>query len=57
MNGKKEIGDFMLKFSEEIPFVPVLYRQGMICYSKSLHGDMQGYVNNYFSNIEDWYCD
>ena len=53
--GDSEIGDFVLSFSQEVPFVPLLYRQGMICYSKSLQGDMQGYAENYFSNIEDWY--
>lgn len=56
MNGKGEIGNFVIAFSEELPFIPVLYRQGMICYSKSIRGDMQGYHGNYFSNIEDWYC-
>lgn len=55
MNGEGEIGKFVLEFSQEMPFVPLLYRRGMICYSKSMHGDMQGYVGNYFSNIEDWY--
>lgn len=54
--GKGELGAFLLDFAEEMPFVPVLYRQGMICYSKSMHGDMQGYSDNYFSNIQDWYC-
>lgn len=55
LSGKNEIGAFILSFSQEMPFVPLLYKQGMICYSKSLHGDMQGYVDNYFSNIQDWY--
>ncbi len=55
MDGSTEIGNFVLRFSEELPFIPILYRQGMICYSKSLRGDMQGYYGNYFSNIEDWY--
>lgn len=54
-NGKSEIGKFILAFGEEMPFVPLLYRKGMICYTKSLQGDMQGYDGNYFSNIEDWY--
>ena len=53
--GKNEIGKFVLDYSKEMPFIPVLYRQGMICYSKAMHGDMQGYENNYFANIEDWY--
>jgi hypothetical protein len=55
LDGESEIGKFILEFSEELPFIPLLYRQGMICYSKSMHGDMQGYAGNYFSNIEDWY--
>lgn len=55
LNGDNEIGKFILDFSKEMPFVPLLYRQGMICYAKSLHGDMQGYTGNWFSNIEDWY--
>ncbi|MCR5207353.1 MAG: ABC transporter substrate-binding protein [Eubacterium sp.] len=55
LNGENEIGKFVLDFSQELPFVPLLYRQGMLCYSYSLRGDMQGYTDNYFSNIEDWY--
>lgn len=55
LNSDNELGSFVLNFSQEMPFVPLLYRQGMICYSKSLHGDMQGYADNYFSNIQDWY--
>lgn len=53
--GENEIGKFILDFSAEVPFAPLLYRQGMICYTKSLHGDMQGYADNYFANIENWY--
>lgn len=55
LKGKGEIGDFLLSFAQETPFVPLLYRQGLICYTKSLQGDMQGYDGNWFSNIEDWY--
>ena len=55
ISGKNELGRFVLDFSKELPFIPLLYRQGMICYSKSMHGDMQGYEGNWFSNIEDWY--
>lgn len=55
LNSSNEIGKFILDFQEELPFVPLVYRQGMICYTKGMHGDMQGYEGNYFSNIEDWY--
>lgn len=53
--GKTELGKFMLSFSEEMPFAPLVYRKGMICYSKSLRGDIQGQYGNFFANIEDWY--
>lgn len=55
LNGDSAIGDFTLKFSDEMPFIPVVYRQGIICYSKAMHGDVQGHYGDYFSNIEDWY--
>ena len=55
MKGDCEIGKFVIDFSEEMPFIPLVYRQGMICYSRLIQGDMQGYGTNYFSNIEDWY--
>lgn len=55
LNGEEELGKFILSFSESMPFAPVVYRKGMICYSKSLKGDMQGYYGNFFTNIEDWY--
>ncbi len=53
--GKDEIGSFTLAFSQEMPFVPLLYRQGMICTSKSLQGEVRAWADNYFMNIEDWY--
>lgn len=55
MKGDSEIGKFVIDFSEEMPFIPLVYRQGMICYSRLIQGDMQGYATNCFSNIEDWY--
>lgn len=55
LNGKAELGKFILSFSEDMPFIPVVYRNGVICYSKAMHGDMQGSYGNFFSNIEDWY--
>lgn len=55
MNGDAELGAFLLSFSDEMPYIPLLYRQGMICYSKAMNGDMQGNYNDCFANIEDWY--
>ena len=37
-----------------MPYIPLIYKKGMICYSKAMNGDMQGYYGNYFSNIDSW---
>lgn len=54
LNGKAELGKFILSFNEEMPFIPLVYKKGMICYTKAMNGDMQGYYGNFFSNIESW---
>lgn len=54
-NGEAELGTFLLTFSDEMPYIPLLYRKGMICYSKAMNGDMQGTYNDCFANIENWY--
>lgn len=54
LNGNEELGKFILAFSEEMPFIPLLYKKGMICYAKAMNGDMQGYYGNFFSNIQSW---
>ncbi len=55
LNNGGELGKFILSFSNEMPFVPVVYRKGVICYSKAMHGDMQGCYGDFFANIDDWY--
>ena len=55
INGEAELGRFLLTFSDEMPYIPLLYRKGMICYSKAMNGDMQGTYNDCFANIENWY--
>lgn len=55
--GETELGKFILAFNEEMPYVPLVYKKGMICYTKAMHGDMQGYYGNFFSNIDTWNFD
>lgn len=55
LSGELQLGDFILAFNDEMPFIPIVYRKGMICYSKAMYGDMQGTYSNCFSNIQDWY--
>ncbi len=54
LDGEEELGKFILAFNEEMPYIPLIYKKGMICYSKAMNGDMQGYYGNYFSNIDSW---
>ncbi len=55
MNEDAQLGTFLLAFSEEMPYIPLLYRKGMICFSKAMNGDMQGTYFDCFANIENWY--
>lgn len=55
LNGEIELGKFLLDFSGEMPYIPLLYRKGMICFSKAMNGDIQGTYFDCFTNIEDWY--
>lgn len=55
MDGSGKLGEFLLDFSDEMPFIPVVYRRGMICFTKTMNGDVQGTYYDCFSNIEDWY--
>lgn len=55
LSGESELGKFILAFNEETPFVPLIYKKGMICYTKAMRGDMQGTYGNFFSNIESWH--
>lgn len=55
LNGEAELGSFLISFADEVPFIPLLYRQGMICFSNDMNGDMQGTATDCFKNIENWY--
>lgn len=55
LNGDAELGSFLLAFSNEMPYVPLVYRKGMVCFSKAMSGDVQSTVTDSFGNIENWY--
>lgn len=55
LNGDAELGAFLLAFSDEMPYIPLLYRKGMICFSKAMNGDVQGTCTDCFANIKEWY--
>jgi len=53
--GEAELGSFLLSFSNEMPYVPLVYRKGMVCFSKAMRGDVQSTATNCFANMENWY--
>lgn len=55
LDGSVELGKFLIDFSSEMPFVPLLYKKGMICFTKAMNGDMQGNAFDCFANINNWY--
>lgn len=54
LSGEEELGKFILSFNDEMPYIPLVYKKGMICYSKALNGDIQSFDNNLYSNIDSW---
>ncbi|MCD7723548.1 MAG: ABC transporter substrate-binding protein [Clostridiales bacterium] len=54
LSGDAELGAFLLEFIDEMPYVPLLYRKGMICFSKAMSGDVQSTYTDCFANIEAW---
>lgn len=57
MNSEVQLGTFLLAFADEMPYIPLVYRKGMICFTKTMNGDVQGNYYDCFGNIEDWYFD
>ena len=55
IEGQEELGSFLISFSDEMPFIPLLYRKGMICFTKAMNGNVEGTLNDCFINIENWY--
>lgn len=54
LNSDAELGSFLLAFSNEMPYVPLVYRKGMVCFSRAMNGDVQSTVTDSFGNIENW---
>lgn len=42
-------------FNSELPFIPVCYRMGISCYSRTISGEIKTTEDDPFYNIQDWY--
>ena len=45
---------FQKLFLEETPMIPLMFRNGVIAFSRSISGQMQASVSDIFYNIEQW---
>ena len=45
---------FQKAFLEETPMIPLMFRNGVIAFSRSISGQMQASVSDIFYNIEQW---
>lgn len=53
-NGEAELRNFADAFSEELPFIPIAFRQGVITSSNRLKNEITTIPNDCFANIDEW---
>lgn len=53
-SGEITIQEFLDAFANDLPLIPVCYRQALVIYNRGLKGDMNPGHNNVFFNIENW---
>lgn len=53
-NGNCELMDFINTFSDDMPFVPLVYRNAVLSYTKSMKCDFKGCDTDVFYDIETW---
>lgn len=53
-HGTFSVGDFIDAFDSELPFIPVCYRLGMVCYSRSLSANMDVTESDFFLHMNLW---
>ena len=54
LNGKCELMDFVNTFNEDLPLIPLCYRNAAASYTNSMQGDFNSCDGDVFYNIEEW---
>ena len=54
LNGKCELMDFVNTFNEDLPVIPLCYRNAAASYTNSMQGDFNSCDGDVFYNIEEW---
>ncbi len=53
-SGDGSMEDFLSAFMAEMPFIPILYRNGRLCYTRSATCEINAAEGNIFSDINIW---
>lgn len=54
LGGAVELSAVMESFESDLPFIPVCYRLGMVCYTRSLSANMDVTESDFFMNMHLW---
>ncbi|MBO5421381.1 MAG: hypothetical protein J6A67_05510 [Clostridia bacterium] len=54
LEGKKTMQEFLDTFTDELPFIPVLYRQGITVKGPRILTESKTIISDYFYNVNDW---
>lgn len=52
--GQTELPAFLAAFDETMPFIPLLYRNGQFCYSRSIKSGVAATEDRLYMNIAEW---
>ena len=52
--GETELTRFLEAFDDALPFLPLLYRNGQFCYSRTVKGGVEATEDRLFLNIAQW---
>ncbi|MCH5199043.1 MAG: hypothetical protein J1E34_09085 [Oscillospiraceae bacterium] len=54
VRGTRELSEFLLDFDNSLPFIPLLFRNGQFCYSRSIKSGIEATEDRLFLNVADW---
>lgn len=54
MSGALTTEQFVTEFNRELPFLPLMYRSGMVAFSRDIHPECSATEQDIFYNIENW---
>ncbi len=53
-SGEGTIDEFISSFMSELPFIPLLYRNGRLCYTRKVTSDVSAAEGSIFGDIHKW---